>query len=446
MDIENNELLYGKHTQQAHDNFNISSNNVNIQLIYALVVIKKAAAITNKQLSAIDDKKADLIISACDKVLKGTYDDCFITNPLQGGAGTSTNMNVNEVIASLASKESENSVIISPLDDVNKFQSTNDVYPTALRIAAINLIRALSDECSKLQESLQKKELEFKDIFKLGRTELMDALPITLGQEFGAYAQAISRDRWRIYKVEERLRQVNLGGTAIGTGSNSLKKYSFKITEVLRQLTGIGLARAEYPIDLTQNNDVFVEASGLLKALAVNLMKISNDLRFMNSGPCGGLGEITLAPLQAGSSVMPSKVNPIIPEMITQVSIKVMSNDFAITTAAASGHFELNAFLPLIADCLLESLELLIHSVSVFRTKCIDSVTANQENCLKHLNSPIPLLTSLVPAIGYDNASEIGKKCNNDIDKIKQFLLEQNILSQEELNNILSYKASHTYL
>lgn len=267
----NENELYGIQTKRALSNFNISNDKVSLDLIYAMIKVKKAAALANEKLNLLDKNKANAIVEACNIALTGKYNNQFLTNSLQGGAGTSTNMNVNEVIANIALMLSNKKVgdynYIHPLDHVNMGQSTNDVYPTALRIACINLVRDLSLECSKLQESLQKKELEFEHILKLGRTELMDALPITLGQEFGAYAQAIARDRWRIYKVEERLRQINLGGTAIGTGSNTNRKYTYVVTDILREITNMGLARAEYPVDLTQNNDVFVEVSGLLKAL-----------------------------------------------------------------------------------------------------------------------------------------------------------------------------------
>jgi len=227
--------------------------------------------------------------------------------------------------------------VIHPLDDVNRGQSTNDVYPTALRIAAIRQLRLLSDACAKLQTALQEKENLWQDVKKLGRTELMDAVPVTMGEEFGAYAQALARDRWRIYKVEERLRQVNIGGTAVGLSTNADRKYRFGVIEELRRLTGYGLAAAEYPMDITQNNDVFVEVSGLIKALAVNLMKIANDLRLMNSGPRGGLGEVMLPKVQQGSTIMPGKMNPVMAEMTMQCAIKVIANDTAITMAAAHG-------------------------------------------------------------------------------------------------------------
>lgn len=443
----NENELYGIQTKRALSNFNISNDKVSLDLIYAMIKVKKAAALTNEKLNLLDKNKANAIVEACNIALTGKYNNQFLTNSLQGGAGTSTNMNVNEVIANIALMLSNKNVgdynYIHPLDHVNMGQSTNDVYPTALRIACINLVRDLSFECSKLQESLQKKELEFEHILKLGRTELMDALPITLGQEFGAYAQAIARDRWRIYKVEERLRQINLGGTAIGTGSNTNRKYTYVVTDILREITNMGLARAEYPVDLTQNNDVFVEVSGLLKALAVNLMKISTDLRFMN---CQAFGEIKLKELQSGSTIMPGKVNPVIPEMITQVAIKVMANDQAISISSANGNFELNAFLPLIADSLLESLNILKESIKIFRTNCIDVVVANEENCKKHLDNSLVLVTSLTPYIGYDMATKIVVDCDNNPEKIRDLVLKNNLIEVNKLDEILDYKHALTYL
>lgn len=443
----NEDELYGIQTKRALSNFNISNDKVSLDLIYAIIKIKKAAALTNKKLNLLDEDKSNAIIEACNIALSGQVDNQFVTNCLQGGAGTSTNMNVNEVIANLAlnicNRKAGDYDYIHPLDHVNMGQSTNDVYPSALRIACIDLVRSLSDECSKLQESLQRKELEFEHILKLGRTQLMNALPITLGQEFGAYAQAISRDRWRIYKVEERLRQINLGGTAIGTGSNANRKYTYIVIDLLREITNIGLARAEYPIDLTQNNDVFVEVSGLLKALAVNLMKISTDLRFMN---CQAFGEIRLKELQSGSTIMPGKVNPVIPEMMTQVAIKVISNDQAISMCAANGNFELNAFMPLIAHSLLESLNILKESIKIFRTKCIDVLLPNEENCKKHLDNSLVLVTALTPYIGYDMANKIISESENNPKKIKSLVIEKDLISEDKLDEILNYKHALTYL
>jgi len=417
------DALYGINTARALENFPVSGRETSRELIRAVVLVKKAAAATYVALG-VKPEVYRAVCEACDLVLAGKYGEAFPVDALQGGAGTSTNMNVNEVLANLALKllgrRPGDYAWVHPLDDVNRGQSTNDVYPTALRIAAIGELRALSAECAALQEALQEKELAFGSVKKLGRTELMDAVPITLGEEFGAYAQAIARDRWRIYKIEERLRQVNLGGTAVGLSGGAAKKYRFAVIEELRRMTGIGLAAAEYPMDVTQNNDVFVEVSGLLKALAVNLMKISGDLRLMNSGPNGGLGELTLAPMQQGSTIMPGKVNPVIPEMVMQCAMRVEANDYAIAAAASRGEFELNAFEPLIADCLLESLGLLKNAVRLFRERCILSLSANPAVCEKHLADSAAFGTAYTAALGYDAVSRVIRQ--NPPDKAGELL------------------------
>lgn len=424
--FEDNQL-YGIATARAVSNFALDYKKTDRNLIHAMVMVKKAAALTYRKIGTGDTDSAEkyaCIIKACDHILEGKIKEAFVVDALQGGAGTSTNMNVNEVLANIALREMGLEYgrydVIHPIDDVNRGQSTNDVYPTALRIAAIKLLRTLSESCAKLQKSLQMKESEFEDIKKLARTELMDAVPITLGQEFGAYAQAVGRDRWRLYKVEERLRQVNIGGTAVGSGDNSERKYRFQVIEELRELTGIGLAVAEYPMDITQNNDIFVEVSGLLKAFAVNLMKISNDLRLMNSGPKGGINEIILAPLQMGSTIMPGKVNPVIPEMTMQVSMRVQANDMVISMAASHGEFELNAFLPVIADSLLESLSLLTHCSEIMRTKCIDLIKPNEKRCAELLENSYAFATAYTRTLGYDRVSEIIAESEGDIDLARQ--------------------------
>ena len=416
------EALYGINTARAVENFSLQHKKTEKDLIYAMLLVKKAAAKTYETLvDQNEQEKFQLISKACDELLSlfsqedtSLIESIFVTEALQGGAGTSTNMNVNEAIANMAltlyGKKPGGYEWIHPLDDVNRGQSTNDVYPTALRIAAIFLIRKLSDACAKLQEALQKKENEFQDINKLGRTEWMDAVPVCLGEEFGSYAQAIARDRWRIYKVEERLRQVNLGGTAVGLGNQAARAYRFRVIEELRRLTGLGLAAAEYPMDLTQNNDVFVEVSGLLKALAVNLMKIAGDFRIMSSGPAGGFGELRLAAMQQGSTIMPGKVNPVIPEMVMQCSMRIIANDTAITMAAAHGELELNAFLPLIADSLLESLKLACRAVTLFREKCVEILEADRKGCQKHLDASCAFAASYVPKFGYDFVAKTVKE------------------------------------
>ena len=432
--------LHGIHTQRALGNFGEGGRPVRAELIRAFVVVKKACAMTHGELGALPADVAAAIAGACDEVLAGRHAEAFVVDALQGGAGTSTNMNVNEVLANLAivrlGGRPGDYGRVHPLDHVNRGQSTNDVYPTALRIAAIDLVRALADALAKLQEALQKREQAFAGISKLGRTQLMDAAPITLGQEFGAWAQAMARDRWRIYKVEERLRQVNLGGTAVGTGAAADKRYGFRVVEILRDLTGLGLARAEYPMDLTQNQDVFVEVSGLLKACAVNLVKITGDLRLMNSGPRGGLGEIRLEARQVGSSLMPGKVNPVIPEHVAQCALRVIANDTAITLAAASGQLELNAFMPLIADALLESLVRLRDAVEALRTRCIETLEADAGACARHLAASTAPALLLVPELGYDAAAAVAKESLATGKSIRRLVAEQQLVPPERMERL----------
>jgi aspartate ammonia-lyase len=426
------DCLYGIQSERARRNFSLGCKETALPLIYAMVKIKKAAARswqkTGAKAAGGREGVFEAIVAACDLVLAGEADGAFITSALQGGAGTSAHMNVNEVIANLAlrllGEKPGNYRVVHPLDDVNRGQSTNDVYPTALRIAAIGFLRELSDHCAKLQEALQKKEAAFEDIPKLGRTELMDARPVTLGNEFAAWAQAIARDRWRLYKAEERLRQVNIGGAVVGLHDTdpAARKYRYAVIEELREITGMGLAAAEYPMDITQNNDVFVEVAGLLKALAVNLSKIAGDLRLMNSGPRGGLGEISLPPLQAGSSIMPGKVNPVIPEMVIQVSIRVMANDYAITVAASRGELELNAFSPLIADALLESLSLLCRALPIFRETCVESLYANRERCAALLENSLAFAAAWAPRLGYDKVRALIAEQGGDPEKVRRAL------------------------
>lgn len=405
------EALYGLQSLRAQINFPALDRNVNFHLIRAIIQIKKAAAQTYAELIPEKAEVFGAVVWAADEILSGKYSEMFIVPAIQGGAGTSTNMNCNEVLANLAlikmGRNPGQYQYCHPLDDVNRGQSTNDVYPTALRIASVFLLRKLSNEAASLQEALQIKENELAKVPKLGRTELMDAVPITLGEEFGAYAQALARDRWRLYKIEERLREINLGGQAVGLTDRKEKLFRFGTVEKLRQATGIGLAAAEYPMDITQNNDVFVEVSGLLKAMAVNLKKIAGDLRIMNSGPRGGLGEIRLQPLQMGSTIMPGKVNPVIPEMVICASLKVIANDLALTMAAGSGELELNALAPLIAESLLESLAILTQATELFRKKAVETLEAVPERCLELLRKSMAQAVKYTPLLGYDRVSQI---------------------------------------
>jgi len=436
------EAYYGIHTARALENFPITGRHIHNELIKALVLVKKAAAITNAEVGLLDKDKSNAIIEACNEILSGSLMDQFVVDPLQGGAGTSANMNVNEVIANraielLGGKKGDYN-IIEPLDHVNMSQSTNDVFPTAVRIAAIKMLKPVSQLFSELQTALQEKEEEFSSVLKVGRTQLQDAVPVMLGQEFGAWAQAISRDRWRIYKVEERLRQVNIGGTAVGTGINADRKYIFLMVERLRELTGIGLARAEYMMDPTQNNDVFVEVSGLLKTSCVNLSKIANDLRLMASGPRAGFGEISLPSVQAGSSIMPGKVNPVIPEAINQIAFQIMGNDMTITMAAQSGQLELNAFLPVIAHNLFEILDILRNGIELFIHKCIKGIKANRERCREMVEESYVQAPALIRHIGYNEASSLAKECVAENKSLRTVILEKKIMDSKTIDRILN--------
>lgn len=364
-----------------------------------------------------------------------------MVNKYQGGAGTSTNMNVNEVIANVGLKVLGKKLgeynIIHPINHVNLHQSTNDTFPTAIKIACIKEIRNLAKEYATLQKSFQAKESEYGSVLKLARTEYMDALPMLTGQMFGAYAEAVSRDRWRIYKVEERLRTINIGGTAIGTGLNAPLKYTYMMTSLLQDTTNIGLSRAESLIDNTQNLDSFCEVSSLLKVAAATLIKISNDLRFLASGPGGGIGEIILCDNQVGSSIMPGKVNPVILEMVIQNANKIITNDLLITNLVAGGNLELNAFMPMIGETLLESLTLLKNTVKKFNDKCVKNLKVDKERSLENLNKSASLITPLISIIGYDKASEIVKIALSNKKNIKEILVEEKLFSIDELNELL---------
>ena len=396
---------WGIHTQRALENFTVTGQKVHPSLIRAYVLVKKACVQVNLELKLLEEKKAQAIISACDEVSAGKLLDQFPLDALQGGAGTSTNMNVNEVLANRAIEiiggRPGEYLLVDPLGDVNLNQSTNDTYPTALKTAAIFKLRELSAQIAGLQGVLQKKEKEFAKIVKIGRTELQEAVPITLGQEFGAFSEAIARDRWRVFKCEERLRLVNIGGTAVGTGLTAPREYIFLVIETLRRVTGLGLARGENLVDQTANSDSFVEVSGILKAHASNLIKISGDLRLLNL-----LGEIALPQLQAGSSIMPGKSNPVIPEAAAQAGMKVIANDLIITQACSSGSLQINEFMPAIAQALLESLDILININRVFASHAA-GITADDKMCRRYFDRSPAIIAALLPYIGYSKAEEL---------------------------------------
>ena len=433
---------YGIHTVRALENFPVSGLPLHGELIRALAQVKKAAALANLKAGLLEPRVGEAIIAACDEVAAGSLHQWFLVDPFQGGAGTSTNMNANEVIANRAIEllggERGDYRLVHPNDHVNMSQSTNDVYPTAVRVAALRLLLPLVQGMSDLQGALQAKEAEFAGILKIGRTEMQDAVPVTLGQEFAAWAQAIQRDWWRLWKVEERLRQVNLGGTAVGTGLNADRRYLYSVVEYLAEATGLGLARAENMIDVTQNCDVFVEVSGLLKAAAVNLAKMAADLRLLSSGPRAGLGEIRLPELQAGSSIMPGKVNPVMTELATQVAYQVMAADLAITLAAQAGQLELNAFLPQIAFNLFLQLDLLGAGVRLFKDRCILGIEADQARCQELLERSFGQVTALAPHLGYQATTEVAREAYATGKPVREIVLARGLMGEQELSVVLS--------
>ncbi len=407
-------VRHGIHTARALENFPLLGRPVHRNLARAYGAVKLAALRTNRALGCIPDAAVgDALERACLELLDGSLAGDIVVDALQGGAGTSTNMNVNEVLANRAlemlGQPRGSYDLVSPADHVNLHQSTNDTFPTALRIAAIWGLRDLDRAVLALQEAFQENERVFAHIVKVGRTEYQDGVLTTLGREMGAYAEALSRDRWRLAKCEERLRVVNLGGTAIGTGIAAPREYIFRVVDALREITGLGLARAENLVEATQNADVFVEVSGLVKALASSLIKISSDLRLLSSGPEAGIGEIRLPPRQAGSSIMPGKVNPVIPEAVTQSALMVMGHDQALTAAVSMGSLELNPFLPLVAHCLLESLDLMARACDMLRLSCVAGIEADEAACRRHVENATASATALLPLIGYERAAELVK-------------------------------------
>lgn len=435
------DALWGIHTERALKNFPSTGRRVPFVLIGSIAVVKHAAAVTNAELGFLKRDIADAIVAASNKVCEGgaEIEKQFPLDALQGGAGTSTNMNVNEVLANLAlaqlGKPAGDYQSVHPLLHVNLHQSTNDVYPTALRIASIAGVRRLADAFAKLQGALQEKETAFQGIPKMGRTELQPAVPMTLGQEFSAFAEAIARDRWRTFKCEERLRLVNIGGTAIGTGLTAPRAFIFRIIEVLRGLTGMGLSRNENVIDATANADAFVEVSGILKASAANLAKIAADLRLLHF-----LGEIALPPLQAGSSIMPGKINPVMTEAVMQAAMATRANDAIVTDCAAHGTLQINEFLPLLAWALLDSIAMLDSTARAF-TAHIAGIVPDPVRCAAYLADSPMLVTAFLPKIGYEKAEQLAKdfataRAGNPALTLRAFLNEK--LGQATVDEVLS--------
>ncbi len=427
--------LWGEETTKAIQNFPVSGDPIPVSVARWLGRIKAAAARVNAELELMDAEKAERIARAADRVAAGEFDDQFPLDVFQTGSGTSSNMNANEVIATLAGED------VHPNDDVNMGQSSNDVFPSAVHLAALDeLVNDLIPSLTALAESLERKSTEFADAVKSGRTHLMDAVPVTLGQEFGGYAAQVRQGVARIEATLGRVGQIPLGGTAVGTGLNTHAEFAQRVRRRLAEDTGLTILPPADPFEAQAARDALVEASGALKTVAVSLTKIANDLRLMGSGPRAGLAEIALPELQKGSSIMPGKVNPVIPEVVTQVSAQVIGNDAAITVGGLQGHFELNVFVPMIARNLLDSISLLAAASRLLAEKCVDGIEANRETLEHYAELTLSAATALNPHIGYDRASEIVKEAARSGRPLRDVALEAGV-DEAILDEALDYRA-----
>ncbi len=433
---------YGAQTARSLMNFKIGGDKFPRELIRALGILKKAAALTNKELGTLVQDKADLICKASDEVIEGKLDEHFPLVVWQTGSGTQTNMNANEVIANraidLAGGELGSKKPIHPNDDVNKAQSSNDTFPTAMHIAAVEQIhKRLIPMVTKLRDALNQKAIEFKDIIKIGRTHLMDAVPLTLGQEFSGYVQMLTNGLERINAALPRLYELALGGTAVGTGLNTHPKFAELSAQKIAEITGLPFISARNKFEALATHDALVEFHGVLKTLAASLMKIANDIRWLGSGPRCGLGEIHLPENEPGSSIMPGKVNPTQSEAMTMVCAQVFGNDVAVNFGGASGNFELNVFKPVIIFNVLNSLRLISDACESFTDNCVVGIEANLDNIRKHLENSLMLVTSLNPVIGYDNAAKVAKKAHAENKTLKQAAVELGLLTTEKFDEIV---------
>jgi len=436
--------LYGIQTLRAQENFEITGIKLKHfpQLVTALAMVKKAAAKANNKLGLLDDDIAKAIFQACDEIVAGQWHEHFVVDVIQGGAGTSTNMNANEVIANrgleILGHARGDYQYLHPNNHVNLSQSTNDAYPTAIRLGILLSHQEYVSALSKLCYQLKQKAVEFSDVVKMGRTQLQDAVPITLGQEFDAWYSTMKEDIEEAKCVVEYFREINMGATAIGTGINSDPEYSCLVIEELCHISGKEMIRAKNLIEATSDMGAFVTFSSVLKRNAVKLSKICNDLRLLSSGPRCGFQEINLPAMQPGSSIMPGKVNPVIPEMVNQVAFQVIGNDITITMAAEAGQLQLNVMEPVIAFNVLQSLRLQTRAVNTLAEKCIEGITANRERCLEMVNNSIGIITALNPYIGYENATRIAKLAIEQNLSVRDLALSEGLLSAEELNDVLS--------
>ena len=434
-------VYYGVQSLRAAENFHITGLSMHPEIINSLAYIKKAAAITNCEVGIIDKKIANAIVKACDEILEGKFHKDFIVDPIQGGAGTSLNMNANEVIANRAIEllggQKGDYSIVNPNDHVNCSQSTNEVIPTAGKMTSLRLLKNLKKELRRLYEALSKKADEFDHVIKMGRTQMQDAVPIRLGQEFKAYSVAVMRDINRMDKAMDEMRTLNMGGTAVGTGINADEAYLKRIVPNLVEISGMDFVQAFDLIDATQNLDPFVAVSGAIKACAVTLSKIANDFRLMSSGPRAGFGEINLPAKQNGSSIMPGKVNPVIPEVVNQVAFNVIGNDVTITMAAEAGQLELNAFEPIVFYCMFQSIDTMAYAVQTFVDNCVSGITANETRCRYLVENSVGVITAICPHVGYQKAADIAKQAIKTGESVRDLILKEGLLTEDELNEIM---------
>ena len=435
------DAYYGVQTLRASENFHITGLYTHPEMLISIAQIKKAAAITNFEAGRLDKKRATAIVKACEEIIEGKLHDQFIVDPIQGDAGTSLNMNANEVIANRAIEllggQKGDYTLVNPNDHVNYGQSTNDVFPSCGRMTAIKLLEKARKQLERLHDTLMKKSEEFDSVIKMGRTQLQDAVPIRLGQEFHAYSSAIQRDIRRFEHAKNEMGALNIGGTAIGTGLNADVQYFQKVVENLALVSGLNLYQSFDLIDATQNLDGYASVSGTVKTCAINLSKMSNDLRLMSSGPRAGFGEINLPPKQNGSSIMPGKVNPVIPEVVNQVAFNIIGNDMTIAMATEAGQLELNAFEPIIFYNLFQSIETLSFAVQTLVDNCISGITANVDTCRNEVLNSVGIITAICPHVGYDRAAVLAKEAIHTGASVRDLILRDGLLTEQELDTIL---------
>ncbi|MCW0002377.1 aspartate ammonia-lyase [Pararhizobium sp. YC-54] len=436
------DTLYGIQTARALANFPITDVPLSHfpELVVALAMVKKACALANRDCGVLEDRFVDPIVTACDEIIAGRHHAWFAVDMIQGGAGTSTNMNANEVIANVALRNLGHRAgdyqRLHPNDHVNRSQSTNDVYPTAMRLAVLSQATALTEAQAELSAAFTAKAKQFAGIGKVGRTQLQDAVPMTLGMEFAAFAATVDEDVERVVQLSELLTEVNLGGTAIGTGINAPAGYAEIATAHLAKISGRAFSPAKNLIEATSDTGAFVTFSGVLKRIAVKLSKICNDLRLLSSGPRAGFGEIKLPAVQPGSSIMPGKVNPVIPEVVNQVAYQVIGNDLTVTFAAEAGQLQLNAMEPVMLFNVLQSIRILTRAITVLRARCVDGIEADRARCEELVDKSLILSTALVPHIGYEDAARVARLAVADDRTIRQVLLRLGIMSADDFNDV----------